>query len=85
MLVLRDVTERPEGVEAGTVRLVGTDWRRIVWETVTLLEDPGEHALMARAVNPYGDGRAAGRIVEALLGGSPEPFDPSVEHDMLVG
>jgi UDP-N-acetylglucosamine 2-epimerase (non-hydrolysing) len=67
VLVLREVTERPEGVEAGTVRLVGTDRRRIVAETVRLLEDRAAYERMARAVNPYGDGRAAGRIVAALI------------------
>jgi UDP-N-acetylglucosamine 2-epimerase (non-hydrolysing) len=67
VLVLRDVTERPEGVEAGTVKLVGTDASRIVAEARRLLDDPKAHATMARAVNPYGDGRAAERIVAALL------------------
>lgn len=67
VLVLRDVTERPEGVDAGTLKLVGTDARRIVEEATRLLDDPAAHAQMARAVNPFGDGRAAQRIVEALL------------------
>jgi len=67
VLVLRQVTERPEGVEAGTVRLVGTDKERIVLEARRLLDDPEAHAAMAQAVNPYGDGHAAGRIVQALL------------------
>jgi UDP-N-acetylglucosamine 2-epimerase (non-hydrolysing) len=67
VLVMREVTERPEGIEAGTVRLVGTDMHRIVSETRRLLDDPTAHAAMARAVNPYGDGQAAGRIVQALL------------------
>lgn len=67
VLVMRNVTERPEGVQAGTVRLVGTDARKIVAETRRLLDDPAAHAEMARAVNPYGDGRAAERIVQALL------------------
>lgn len=66
-LVLRDVTERPEGVAAGVLKLVGTDTRRIVREATRLLDDPSAHAEMARASNPYGDGRAAGRIVEALV------------------
>lgn len=68
VLVLREVTERPEGVEAGTVKLVGTDKKRIVAETTRLLEDAAEHDRMARAVNPYGDGKASQRIVESLLG-----------------
>jgi UDP-N-acetylglucosamine 2-epimerase (non-hydrolysing) len=72
VLVLRDVTERSEGVEAGTVRLIGTDRRRIVDEALTLLGSPGELSLMSRKLNPYGDGRAAERIVSALLG---EPVD----------
>jgi UDP-N-acetylglucosamine 2-epimerase (non-hydrolysing) len=67
VLVLREVTERPEAIEAGTARLVGTAPARILAETRRLLKDPAAHAAMARAVNPYGDGRAAERIVEALL------------------
>jgi len=67
VLVLRHVTERPEGVEAGTVRLVGTDPEVIVREARCLLDDPVAHARMARAVNPYGDGHAAPRIVKAIL------------------
>ncbi|OGO41735.1 MAG: UDP-N-acetylglucosamine 2-epimerase [Chloroflexi bacterium RBG_16_58_14] len=67
VLVLRRVTERPEGVEAGTVRLVGTDTGRIISETRRLLEDPVAHAAMANAANPYGDGHAAPRIVKAIL------------------
>jgi UDP-N-acetylglucosamine 2-epimerase (non-hydrolysing) len=67
VLVLRQVTERPEGVEAGTVRLVGTDAEKIISETRRLLDDPQAHAEMTHAINPYGDGKAAGRIVKALL------------------
>jgi UDP-N-acetylglucosamine 2-epimerase (non-hydrolysing) len=67
VLVLREVTERPEGIQAGTVRLVGTDPDRIVAETRRLLDDPQAYAEMAHATNPYGDGRAAPRIVQALL------------------
>lgn len=67
VLVLRQVTERPEGVEAGTVRVVGTESQRILAETRRLLDDPQAHAAMAQAVNPYGDGHAAPRIVQALL------------------
>lgn len=66
-LVMREVTERPEGVEAGTVKLVGTDSQRIVDEVRRLLDDPLAYAAMARAVNPYGDGHAAERIVKAIL------------------
>lgn len=67
VLVLRDVTERPEGLEAGTVRLVGTDMERIVRESRRLLDDREAYEAMACAVNPYGDGHAAEYIVAALL------------------
>ncbi len=67
VLVMREVTERPEGLEAGTVRLVGTDVVRIFSQARLLLDDPAAHAQMARAVNPYGDGQAASRIVKAIL------------------
>lgn len=67
VLVLREVTERPEGIHAGTVRLVGTDTHRIVSETCRLLDDPDAYAQMAQSVNPYGDGHAAGRIVQAIV------------------
>lgn len=66
-LVLREVTERPEGVQAGTLKLVGTDSKRIAQAASQLLDDPLEYAKMARAANPYGDGRAAERITAALL------------------
>lgn len=65
-LVLRDVTERPEGVEAGTLKLVGTVASRIVEETKRLLNDPNEYTKMSKSANPYGDGHAAQKIVEAL-------------------
>jgi UDP-N-acetylglucosamine 2-epimerase (non-hydrolysing) len=67
VLVLRRVTERPEGVQAGTVRLVGTDTGKVVAEARRLLDDSQAHAAMAQAVNPYGDGHAAPRIVQAIL------------------
>jgi UDP-N-acetylglucosamine 2-epimerase (non-hydrolysing) len=63
VLVMRAATERPEAVEAGTARVVGDDRDRIVWEVSRLLTDAGAYAAMARAHNPYGDGRAAERIV----------------------
>lgn len=66
VLVMRDATERPEAVEAGTVCLVGGDGRRLLEETSRLLCDKEAWAAMARAHNPYGDGRAAGRIVRTL-------------------
>jgi UDP-N-acetylglucosamine 2-epimerase (non-hydrolysing) len=67
-LVLREVTERPEGVEAGTLKLTGTDTAKITSEAVRLLDDQAAYAEMARAANPYGDGHAAERIVRAVLG-----------------
>jgi len=66
VLVLRDRTERPEGIAAGTAALVGTDPEAIVGATCRLLDDPGAHAEMAKASNPYGDGKAAKRIAEIL-------------------
>ncbi len=66
VLVMRDVTERPEAVAAGTVRLVGTSHSRIVQEARRLLDDAGVHAEFSRRGNPYGDGHACQRIVEAL-------------------
>jgi UDP-N-acetylglucosamine 2-epimerase (non-hydrolysing) len=66
-LILREVTERPEGVETGALRLVGTDRVRIVAEASRLLDDPVEYARMAQAENPFGDGHAAERIVTSLL------------------
>ena len=66
VLVMRETTERPEGVEAGTAKLVGADADRIVAETFRLLDDEAAYAAMARAHNPFGDGKAAGRIVELL-------------------
>lgn len=66
VLVMRDTTERPEALEAGTVKLVGTDYERIVAEVSALLEDRDYYEGMSRAVNPYGDGRACGRIIRFL-------------------
>lgn len=66
VLVLRDVTERPEGIQAGTLKLVGTKRQRIINESKYLLNDPKAHAAMANAVNPFGDGQAAKKIVEIL-------------------
>ena len=67
VLVLRVKTERPEGIEAGAAKVVGTNRTRIVAETIRLLEDASEYQRMARAVNPYGDGHTAERIVAHLL------------------
>jgi UDP-N-acetylglucosamine 2-epimerase (non-hydrolysing) len=66
VLVMRDVTERPEAVEAGTVRLVGADRDRIVASVAELLDNDACYAAMARAHNPYGDGKACARIVSIL-------------------
>jgi UDP-N-acetylglucosamine 2-epimerase (non-hydrolysing) len=82
VLVMRDTTERPEAVDAGTVRLVGTDEDRIVDEVSRLLDDSEHYGAMARAVNPYGDGQAARRSVQAIehffgLGDPPEDFTPA--------
>lgn len=68
VLVMRETTERPEGVAAGTAKLVGTDADRIVAETERLLDDEAAYAAMARAHNPFGDGHAASRIVDLLAG-----------------
>lgn len=66
VLVMRDTTERPEALTAGTVKLVGTDYDKIVSAVSTLLDDEAAYQAMSRAVNPYGDGKACGRIVETL-------------------
>ena len=66
VLVMRDTTERPEALEAGTVKLVGTDYDKIVSEVSLLLDDQEHYDAMSKAVNPYGDGLACGRIVETL-------------------
>lgn len=67
VLVLRDTTERPEAVDAGTVKLIGTDRERVYEETKKLLTDEAEYSRMAESVNPYGDGKAAARIIQAIL------------------
>ncbi|MGJ7045355.1 non-hydrolyzing UDP-N-acetylglucosamine 2-epimerase [Thermoanaerobacterium thermosulfurigenes] len=66
VLVLRDVTERPEAVKAGTVKIIGTDFDRVYSEAKLLLTDKNEYDRMANAVNPYGDGNASRRIVQAI-------------------
>lgn len=66
VLVMRDTTERPEALESGTVHLVGTDYDKIMNEVSTLLDDADAYAKMSQAVNPYGDGKACGRIVDIL-------------------
>lgn len=69
VLVMRDTTERPEGVLAGTARLVGTDRDRIVSEIFSLLDEPNRYLEMSRAHNPFGDGHASKRIVKVILNG----------------
>ena len=66
VLVMRDTTERPEALEAGTVKLVGTNYDKIVGEVSALLDDQAHYDAMSKAVNPYGDGLACGRIVDTL-------------------
>ena len=82
VLVLRDATERPEGLKAGTVRLVGTDRDRIIESVSELLSDPAAYRRMSESVNPYGDGKACDRILQALesivgRAGAPAPFIPA--------
>ena len=67
VLVMRDTTERPEALESGTVRLVGTDYDKIVLEVSSLLDDASVYESMSKAVNPYGDGKACERIVKTLM------------------
>ena len=75
VLVLRDVTERPEAIEAGAAKLIGTDADRIYAEAVRLIEEPKSYSQMSSAGSPYGDGQASKRIVQFLLG---QPIDESV-------
>lgn len=82
VLVMRENTERPEAVDAGTARLVGTDEAAIVEAVGRLIEDTAEYERMATAVNPYGDGQASGRLLQAIqhhfgLAERPAPFRPS--------
>ena len=74
VLVMRDTTERPEALSAGTVKLVGTNHDLIVEQVSRLLEDEGYYNEMSHAVNPYGDGRACDRIVRALRGDEVERY-----------
>ena len=67
VLVMRDTTERPEALEAGTVKLVGTDYDKIVNEVSALLDNPSHYEEMSKAVNPYGDGKACERITRAIV------------------
>ena len=67
VLVMRDTTERPEALNAGTVKLVGSDYNKIIWEVSSLIEDASAYEKMSRAVNPYGDGQSCQRIYNYLL------------------
>lgn len=75
VLVMRDTTERPEGIEAGTLKLVGTDEEKIYRTFSTLLDNKKEYEKMAHAVNPYGDGRASIRIADIIENKPCEPFE----------
>jgi len=66
VLVMRDTTERPEAVDAGTVKLVGTNYDKIVSEVSELIDNPKAYELMSKAVNPYGDGKACGRVLDTF-------------------
>jgi UDP-N-acetylglucosamine 2-epimerase (non-hydrolysing) len=74
VLVMRDTTERPEGVEAGTLKLVGTDTENIYKEFKRLLDDPAEYEKMSKASNPYGDGHAGERIADVIEKGGCKEF-----------
>lgn len=74
VLVMRDTTERPEALASGTVRLVGTDYKKITNEVSKLLDDPRAYAKMSQAVNPYGDGKACDRIIHTLNGDDIVPY-----------
>ena len=67
VLVLRDTTERPEGIKAGTLKLVGTNSENVYKETMRLLTDHDEYERMSKASNPYGDGHASERIADAII------------------
>jgi len=84
VLVTRDTTERPEAVEAGTVRLTGADTDTILWEAERLLDDDKAYALMAQAHNPYGDGEAADRIVTRLLQETPQWYRESASSASAI-
>lgn len=89
VLVLRDTTERPEAVEAGTVLLVGTDRNEVYRTASTLLKDSAAYSKMANAVNPYGDGLAAARIVDSILysfknsNNRPKDFKANISENLL--
>lgn len=82
VLVMRDTTERPEGIEAGTLKLVGTDEETIYQEFSRLLDDADAYNTMAHAANPYGDGKASVRIADIIETGKYEPFEVNENRDL---
>jgi UDP-N-acetylglucosamine 2-epimerase (non-hydrolysing) len=84
ILVMRDVTERPEGVEAGVARLVGTEESQIVDEALALLRDDARYRAMARSANPYGDGHAAERIVDIIEAGADRASDTRIRRGVAA-
>lgn len=83
VLVMRDTTERPEGVDAGVLKLVGTNEETIYTEFTRLLDNKEEYEKMAHAANPYGDGKASKRIADIIATGFCEPFESITAHPML--
>ncbi len=81
VLVMRNTTERPEAVEAGVAKLVGTARESIINAVEKLLEDSEEYSKMTSSSNPFGDGKASERIVNILLGWPYEPFKPEVKSE----
>ena len=77
VLVLRDATERPEAIEAGAAKLIGTDADRIYSETLRLIDEPESYCHMSNAINPFGDGHAGRRIVQFLLG---QPIEKVIDR-----
>ena len=75
VLVMRDTTERPEALNAGTVKLVGTDYNKIVNEVSSLIDDKAAYEKMSKAINPYGDGNACHRITDILAGKETNYYD----------
>lgn len=84
VLVLRDTTERPEAVEAGTVKLVGTAYSDVLREATRLLDEPEYYRSMAEAANPYGDGRACERIIKAILADKGYPIEKISEFANIL-
>ena len=83
VLVMRDVTERPEAVSAGTVQLVGTNAEDIIAAVTRLYDRPADYLRFSQVTNPYGDGLACERIVDTLMGRKTREFMPSFEQEVL--